>query len=260
MKHLLAKSYNKSEYPVTPPDYALLIQHSRDVATACDALAQTVGPLALLNAGFDEDLASFRLHLRAIGWMQDLGKVSSHFQEMVNGAFQITQLIRHETISGLLMLSRDLPFNSWLTEKFSEEDLLSIVWSAMGHHRKFDRFTNPTPTTALTVAVSHPDFLTILEEMGKDLNLSAAPVLERDLIIAQARRDKGDIGAREALHDFKTSSKTKKDCSRAIQQSANSPYSRDSELLPTLLPVPSHLKVNPQINIRCETSCRIASE
>ena len=47
MKPLLAKSYNKTNYPNYPPDYALLTQHSRDVAEACSTLADVVGKIGL---------------------------------------------------------------------------------------------------------------------------------------------------------------------------------------------------------------------
>ena len=38
---LLAKSYDHTRHPAEPPSYALLVQHSRDVAAACDALCGT---------------------------------------------------------------------------------------------------------------------------------------------------------------------------------------------------------------------------
>src|SRR5262249_43773662 len=100
---LLAKSYDRGKYGNSPPDYALLSQHRRDVAEACDALVQAVGRIALYNARLPNEMFEpFRMTLRANGWFQDLGKASSHFQEMVNGASRLTQLLRHETISGLL--------------------------------------------------------------------------------------------------------------------------------------------------------------
>lgn len=37
-KRLFAKSYDFNNYKDGPPDYALLLQHSRDVAEACKAL------------------------------------------------------------------------------------------------------------------------------------------------------------------------------------------------------------------------------
>ena len=200
---LLAKSYCRERYPDAPPDYALLTQHSRDVAGACDTLAQEIGRLTLLNAGLNEDtFDSFHLQLRANGWIQDLGKVSSHFQQMVSGTPQIKQLLRHETISGLLMSSDSLPFRKWLGEKFSDDVLLTFLWSAMGHHRKFDKLTKPELTLALTATVSHSDFKTIIREMGEDLLLSSPPTLDRDLVIAQTQCDQCDIGAREALRDL----------------------------------------------------------
>ena len=121
---------------------------------------------------------------------------------MVSGSPQIRQLLRHEAISGLLMFSDCLPFRAWLGEKFVDTTLLTSLWSAIGHHRKFDGQTRPEPTLPLTANVSHSDFRTILKEMSEDLGLSSPPVIEHDLIIAQTRRDKCDLGARESLREL----------------------------------------------------------
>lgn len=51
-RRLLAKSYDRDRYS-EPPDYALLVQHSRDVAAGCKALAKITGAIALQNAGLD---------------------------------------------------------------------------------------------------------------------------------------------------------------------------------------------------------------
>ncbi len=143
MKPLLAKSYNVTTYPNYPPDYALLTQHSRDVAEACSTLADVVGKIGLDALGLDEEIFdSFKLELKANGWLQDLGKANSHFQEMVEGKLDGIQLLRHETISGLLAYKEDLSLRNWLAQKFSYKSLLIIIWAAMGHHRKFDRGTN----------------------------------------------------------------------------------------------------------------------
>jgi len=203
MERLLAKSYNRKVYPDSPPDYALLTQHSRDVAAACRALARQIGKTALANAGLSEDIFDiFKLQLVANGWIQDLGKMSSHFQEMVTEHPQIKQLLRHEVISGLLMCSHSLPFRKWLAQRFSDSALYPILWSAIGHHRKFDKLTKPEIALALTASVSHPDFKTILEEMSEDLGLASPPVIDRDLIIGPVQDNQCDIPAREALHDL----------------------------------------------------------
>jgi CRISPR-associated endonuclease/helicase Cas3 len=205
MNRLLAKSYDREKHGDAPPDYALLTQHSHDVAEACNALALTVGRTALFNAEVDEDIfETFRLTLRATGWMQDLGKVSNHFQMMVSGKRDVEQMLRHEAISGLLMLSEDQPFRAWLREKLSEKELLAAVWGAMGHHRKFDAYTDYRATpTPITVRINNDDFRTILEEMASDLHLSSQPQpINRDLIITKTERDGGDFAACESLHDL----------------------------------------------------------
>jgi CRISPR-associated endonuclease/helicase Cas3 len=203
MKRLLAKSYDRQKHGDSPPDYALLTQHSRDVAEACRSLAQAVGRIVLANAGLAGDVFErFQVELKANGWIQDLGKANSHFQAMVSGAPEIIQLLRHETISGLLMLSEEQPFRAWLNEKLSTAVLLASIWGAMGHHRKFDKHTKPNTALPLTVHLAHEDFKTILREMAQDLELSQPPTGLQDLVIAQTRADGGDIAARESLRDL----------------------------------------------------------
>jgi CRISPR-associated endonuclease/helicase Cas3 len=200
MERLLAKSYDRQKHGDLPPDYALLTQHSRDVAAACDALALIVGQTALLNAGLDSTaFERFRLTLRANGWMQDLGKASSHFQEMVSSKPQIKQLVRHETISGMLMLL-DGRFREWLLPL--SETLLISVWGAIGHHRKFDESTAPEQCPALTVHLAHKDFAEILSEMSVDLKLPAPPLFERDVVIARTSKESCDLPARESIREL----------------------------------------------------------
>lgn len=203
MRRLLAKSYDRQKYGDAPPDYSLLTQHSRDVAEASESLVQVVGKVALANANLAEDIFErFQIELKANGWIQDLGKANSHFQAMVSGSPDIIQLLRHETISGLLMLSDGQPFRAWLNEKLSTAILLTSIWGAIGHHRKFDKQTKPNIALPLTVYIAHEDFETILGEMAEDLHLSQPPTGLRDLVIAQTRADGGDIAARESLRDL----------------------------------------------------------
>ncbi|MGI8467764.1 MAG: CRISPR-associated endonuclease Cas3'', partial [Pyrinomonadaceae bacterium] len=203
MKYLLAKSYNTKIYPDAPPDYALLTQHSRDVASACAALADEVGKIALTNLGLDDkDFDSFREELKANGWIQDLGKANSHFQEMVSGKLDGRQLLRHETISGLLIFADSLPFQNWLSEKFLETALFSIVWSAMGHHRKFDEGTESTQALRLKVYLTHPDFKAVIKEMQIDLGLSTSPNFEDDITITGNFREKCDFDAQTEVRDL----------------------------------------------------------
>jgi CRISPR-associated endonuclease/helicase Cas3 len=201
MERLLAKSYDRRRHGDVPPDYALLTQHSRDVAAACNVLSLTVGRVALFNAGLNDDVfQDFSLTLRANGWMQDLGKASSHFQEMVTGEPQIRQLVRHETISGMLMWLEPR-LRGWLSP-LPEMMFTAAVWGAMGHHRKFDEQTSPGNCLALTVKIAHEDFATILAEMSSDLGLGQPPHFEVDLVIAQTHKEACDLPARESIRDL----------------------------------------------------------
>ncbi|MEX2140456.1 MAG: CRISPR-associated helicase Cas3' [Pirellulales bacterium] len=173
MKRLLAKKYDREKHGDSPPDYALLTQHTFDVVAACGAIADAAGYTTLCNLGLDEGtFEEFQLLLRANGWIQDLGKANSHFQVMVTAQPQLTQLLRHEVISGLLVW-HDSRFRAWLTN-FSYP-ITAAVWGAMGHHRKFDEQTAPKQVSNAEIYVNHHDFSEILTTMGKDLGVTAVP-------------------------------------------------------------------------------------
>jgi CRISPR-associated endonuclease/helicase Cas3 len=211
MNRLLAKSYNREKHPDEPPGYALLVQHSRDVAIACDELFRAVGHVTLFNAGFDENsFAHFQTALRANGWLQDLGKASNHFQEMVehpNDSHK--QMMRHETISGLLLWSKDSPLACWFAElKLPLSLLRAAWWGAMGHHRKFHADTKPERCNALTVRVTDEDFQTILFEMSESLSVKPPDAFKQDIVFAYSRREadaaNNEIGAFEAVRELQS--------------------------------------------------------
>ena len=207
MKPLLAKSYDHQMHPDMPPDYALLTQHSRDVAAACKALARTIGHLALDNAVLDPAaFEQFRLTLLANGWTQDLGKASSHFQEMVGDPYGAhRQLVRHEVISGILMYAEESPLAHWFAQIPLTETLrLAALWGAMGHHRKFDESTTPADRhEPLTVNITHEDFATILKEMSADLGIALPDTPKHDPVLVHAHDEVQDaaveIGAYELV-------------------------------------------------------------
>ncbi len=198
---LLAKSYPTGKHPGGPPDYALLTQHSRDVAEACAALVNVVGRIVLQRAGIGVDFDEFQKVMRAVGWFEDLGKANSHFQDMVTVAPQIQQLLRHETISGML-LWQDERLRKWIEPALGEW-FIPALWAAMGHHRKFDRDTKANTTPSLDVYLNHPDFAAILDGLGHDLGLPPSPHLTRKTVIAADTREPCDVAARNALRDLK---------------------------------------------------------
>ncbi|MDC3952630.1 CRISPR-associated helicase Cas3' [Polyangium jinanense] len=188
-RRLLAKSFHGPRD--APPDHALLTQHSRDVAQACRSISRVAGPAALRAAGLPEAwLDRFTRALCADGWMQDLGKANEHFQAMVGGQPEITQLLRHEAISGLLVWQY-APLRAWLDEL--GEDLVLALWGAVGHHRKFDASLAPALGAPATIYAAHEDFKAILEGMAEDLGLGSPPRIERHLVLGRARAGACDL-------------------------------------------------------------------
>jgi CRISPR-associated endonuclease/helicase Cas3 len=211
MSRLLAKSYNRKKHADEPPSYALLVQHSRDVAIACDELACTAGHVALSNAGLDkESFTRFQKALCVNGWLQDLGKASNHFQEMVEHPTEsCKQMMRHETISGLLLWLKDSPLALWFAGLDLPVALLRAAWwGAIGHHRKFHEDTKPERCNTLTVRVTHEDFQTILAEMSESLKVKPPVAFTQDVVFAYSRREANaaanEIGAFEAIRDLQS--------------------------------------------------------
>jgi CRISPR-associated endonuclease/helicase Cas3 len=214
MKPLLAKSYKQKDYPKAAPDYALLTQHSRDVAQACRTLARTIGPAMLENAGLSQEwLPKFELTLVTNGWLQDLGKANSHFQEMVSGQSEMRQLLRHEVVSSILVYL--VPeFHDWIFSQ-GNQDILDnqvmtiAVWGAIGHHRKFDEQSKEKQAPDLIVKMTHPDFRSILVEMAHDVGLTEPPNFSQDLRISRSKREGGHFGAHESLRCLQKMFETK---------------------------------------------------
>jgi CRISPR-associated endonuclease/helicase Cas3 len=206
---LLAKSYDENEFGDSPPDYALLTRHSCDVAEACNALVNAVGRTALWNAGLGiEKLENFKLALRANGWIQDLGKASKQFQEMLRPASQDTsqgqQLVRHEMISGMLVW-QDSRLRNWISKlPLPTPLLLAAIWGAMGHHRKFSIDTRPRADapSPLIVQIANEDFKTVLNCMSKDLGLGPVPCIEANLTVGYSAQDACDLPASEIIKDL----------------------------------------------------------
>jgi len=200
VSNLLAKSYNRTQYPTTPPAFALLTQHSQDVADSCNALHQVVGPMCLRNAaitGFSDD--DMRTALRLNGWLQDLGKANSHFQGMLSQKESI-QLLRHETLSGYLAWYD--PMRQWLSG-LPDAVFYAAIWGAIGHHRKFDFDTRPKESASLRIYTTHQDFRQILSAMADDLGLPSAPQFNTDLVVSKDRHAKDEIWAVRAINDLK---------------------------------------------------------
>jgi CRISPR-associated endonuclease/helicase Cas3 len=165
---LLAKSYDRKQWPDVPPPFALLTQHSRDVAEAALALVDRFGTAALANAGLPSSMFS-RLRQSVVlnAWVQDLGKANDHYRAMVDGNPEQTQLLRHETISGLITTLEG--FRTWF-QAIDPEVFYPALWGAMGHHRKFsDRHWRPKDASPTRVHLDHKDFKAIWTEMVRDL-------------------------------------------------------------------------------------------
>jgi CRISPR-associated endonuclease/helicase Cas3 len=202
---LLAKSYDSKKGHT--PVFALLINHTRDVADAGNALLKAIGARALSNAGMTEPEWWERLSQSSqLGfWLHDIGKANEHFHLMVEGSRELVQLLRHEVIS-VLLATRE-PIRSWLSDSGYDEQLLyPALWSVAGHHRKFCKTIRPAVTSRAEVYVDHRDFHAILSEMSSRLEFkpetSLATVLKGLSLPLKIDTDGGppcDIVADEAL-------------------------------------------------------------
>ena len=200
LDRLLAKSYRRDEWPNGPPDFALLTQHTRDVVEAGTALVDRVGLRALTAAGLPaETLSTLRQAVVLNTLIQDFGKANSHYQEMVGGNPERSQLLRHETISGLLVTGEGELAS--LFASVGREIFYPALWGALGHHRKFsDRHWRPREAESAHVHLGHADFRAILAEAVRELakvgvKLPESPRLLTDIAIGSGRGDSSALRA-----------------------------------------------------------------
>ncbi len=198
---LLAKSFAGGG---NPPHHALLTNHTREVADSGDALLEILGQRVIENAGLPNSLVKPLTDAARLSfWLHDLGKANSHFLGMIEGQPDTVQILRHETISGLIAMRE--PIRSWLGSHYELDMLFPALWAAVGHHRKFSAdFLSPRTSPSMIVHLGHKDFKSILGNMAQRLGLDihALGTLSSELTIGSGRGIKCDISAAKAVGDL----------------------------------------------------------
>lgn len=201
-QRLLAKSYDRSEHSGAPPGYALLVQHTCDVADAGDVLLDVLGQHLLRTANLPtSEIERLCSAVRLNTLAQDIGKANGQFQEMVGVCPDIIQLLRHETISGLVAMLPEI--REWLEPKFDLGVVFPALWGAVGHHRKFyDPCWRPKLSERTEVYLEHADFKSMLQEMGRRLGLKGLPQGIRGLTIGTGRSEGCDLHATASVQEM----------------------------------------------------------
>jgi len=203
-QRLLAKSYDKDEHPSGPPGFALLLEHTCDVADAGEALLHVLGDHVLDVAGLpasESESGRFRQAVRLNTLIQDLGKANDQFHEMVWHSPEIVQLLRHETISGLIASLPEM--QQWLGGEFDLGVLFPALWGAVGHHRKFsERHWRPKLSEKVKVYIGHEDFKEILKLMADRLCIRSLAIDLHDLTIGTGRSDACDLDATSSVNSM----------------------------------------------------------
>ncbi len=116
-----------------------LVQHTLMVMRASAALCDVVGESALLAFGKPVGrLPELKRLVVAAAWAHDLGKCSSHFQEMLRGS-RNPQARRHELLSSII-LNMNGPLKTWFAEVFPDvKERACVLSAAASHHRKLPR-------------------------------------------------------------------------------------------------------------------------
>jgi CRISPR-associated endonuclease/helicase Cas3 len=161
---LLAKSVSDA---ATPRPEATLPGHTSRVVAAGRAVLSSVGDQALRSVGLDVDVWRDRLRLGVLlgcAW-HDLGKANDHFQTMIRHTRGgRVQAVRHEAISGLLLLGVGSLRSSIVDVALARDGLatLAALAAVCGHHVKFPPargFANDESGDArIGVQLDHPDF------------------------------------------------------------------------------------------------------
>lgn len=176
MNSLLAKSpYGKHKRTKT------LREHTRDVLDTARAMFGTPDkPTRLCECWLRffripaDASKSFLSALEAACVLHDIGKANMDFQDVVRGGCD-GQLLRHEHVSGLLMISED--FRNWLEQR-ADLDWDLVLSAVVCHHLQADPDGLAEIRTArgsLCMLREHPDLAELLEMIGEELVLPGDP-------------------------------------------------------------------------------------
>ena len=159
---LFAKSLPKdfSRLPKEIQSAHFLPGHTAAVYCSAEIILNRLLPIMLRQLGLGDEWAKLLLKTTLMGcYIHDWGKANQHFLGLMatesvhyqkhpdwlqtikselptNERNQVQQIIRHEILSGILVLQ--VPeFRQWL-ESCEDVDLLVAVWGAIGHHLKVD--------------------------------------------------------------------------------------------------------------------------
>lgn len=190
-ERLLAKSVpetlRSNDFSV---DSVYLPYHTRDVHAAAVQVLANTGRCQLMALGLQPQIWSQRLErvVRLAAALHDLGKANDHFQTMVRGRGSISQALRHEWVS--LLLVDESPLRMWLHPLFEGEpvDWLALTAAIAGHHPAFGRPSPPQKAqeegtgSTLTLFTDHPDFVAALEWIGETFQLGSPPSYPRNTL------------------------------------------------------------------------------
>lgn len=180
MNSLLAKSpYGKHK------TLKSLCEHTRDVLDAARALFGTPdNPTRLCGCWlrfYRLDSDASKLFLSTLGAacaLHDLGKANKDFQDVVRGG-RDGQLLRHEHVSGLLMILDG--FRHWLEQR-ADVDWDVVLSAVVCHHLRADPdgrddglAKTQAPRQSLRMMTEHPDLADLLGMIGKELALPGDP-------------------------------------------------------------------------------------
>lgn len=190
-----------------------LLEHTNDVLEAAWALFGKPGEPTRLASKWVwmfklAETEAFLVNLQAAAVLHDLGKANEDFQAAVRKS-GYPQLLRHEHLSGLLMVYE--PMWDWLSgqEAVDWELVLSAV---ICHHLKADPYADEgsahrflglrADRACLVVCPQHPELLHLLDRVQQVLDLpSAAPQLPGSLDLRSGEAANSFLRLKAALEE-----------------------------------------------------------
>lgn len=183
-----------------------LVGHTRCVLTAVDALFSddNGGPSRLGRSWLrffglaESEFPRFLKHLRVAAAAHDWGKANDGFQGVVTPTPGISQIVRHEILSALMLA--DPKAAAWIRDDAGLDDYV-ILAAIIGHHLKADPedIALPIPSEGVVrLYRDHADFREIQDIVGRAAETNRPPP-----ICLPPRMKKGEVNDRAgALREF----------------------------------------------------------
>jgi len=150
--------------------------HLFAVYKVMDTILNCIGDKIIKNTGLNIELDELKKAAIRAALIHDLGKANTQFQELMSKNCLYKQALRHEWISGYILI-KSKKLNEWFFSGCNSRTINSVIFAVIGHHLKLENGSvlntreGSRHDSRLDIYLGHENIKKILAEIQRILKL-----------------------------------------------------------------------------------------